>query len=613
MDRIHSERGVFVAEPKTLGERIITSLGGVTEEQWQARLADEESRTQSRVYNAYAQGFQEARAAPPIEDETPPGTLAKYGYKSIVGDSIRAFGGLDYDKIVNIAWTTYLSNPLAKRMIEIKRDYIWGRGVGVHVQPGAEGAAGQKNAEDLQAILDDFWMRNRFDQRMPKFILELLLFGVQVYPAFVKQTNGAVSLSYFDPSQIDSIVSNPHNFLEKWAVVIKAQEDAAAWTRPSQSKRVYRIVRQDAPMPRADGKNMAQAKYDGLLVTAEQATLAPWEQDMLKAHGRAEYDGTCFYFHVNDVSGQERGYSDLLQVIDWLDQLDAVLFALADREHLASFFAWMVKMDDASPDQVQARADELRLRQPKKGSVNVHSHETWSADSPDLKQIGSVETAEMLIDHILGAMGIPRHWFSRGSETNLATAQAQGEPTFRTLQNDQAQVEDALLYILEFAKDQAIIAGEWTEQGETIVLTMPEMTKADLVHVSQAATQLADALIKVDGLGIMPKEAQAELWQKLVAEVGIEYELTEMDAGLRPLLNDEQEAMLETLRVLEQREPFIPVGASEPVVPVPSEVTITDADVNAAMALFDRLMPTLRGMLDTEGVMDEEVYDGIQY
>jgi len=66
-------------------------------------------------------------------------------------------------------------------------------------------------------------------------------------------------------------------------------------------------------------------------------------------------------------------------------------------------------------------------------------------------------------------------------------------------------------------------------------------------------------------------------------------------------------------KLQEQREPFIPAGASEPVLGVPADVEITDMDIQQAMALFDKMMPELRGMLDTQEVTDEQVYDGTQY
>lgn len=63
----------------------------------------------------------------------------------------------------------------------------------------------------------------------------------------------------------------------------------------------------------------------------------------------------------------------------------------------------------------------------------------------------------------------------------------------------------------------------------------------------------------------------------------------------------------------EQREPFIPAGASEPTLAVPIDVEITDTDIEQAIALFDRLMPELAGMLDTQEVIGQNVYDGEQY
>ena len=45
---------------------------------------------------------------------------------------------------------------------------------------------------------------------------------------------------------------------------------------------------------------------------------------------------------------------------------------------------------------------------------------------------------------------------------------------------------------------------------------------------------------------------------------------------------------------------IIPEGANEPLPPVPSTVDITDADIERAIAKWDRILPDYRGLLDAE-------------
>lgn len=483
-----------------LGEQIIKRLGGVTEAEAAARA----NRAAEAAYQDMG------------EDEPVSGTTKKQGYRKLTGSVVRELGGLDYDKLLDTAWKIFLSNPVAKRYLAIKRDHIVGRGVAPHADD-----------EDLQTILDEFWEGNKLRHRLKKFTLQLFLLGEQVYPVFVRASDGRVRIGYIDPAEIERVITHPENVLEQWAVVIKAQQASQedAWIK-RQPKRVYRIVCKDEGVVGAD-REVQPPKYPDLLVTAEQTQLEDWEAEMLKAHGLSKYSGSCFYFSVNNLSNQPRGYSDLLQEADWLDQLDACLFALADREQMADYFSFDVTLEGADENEVKERARALRLNPPKKGSVNVHNEkEAWNLNRPDLKQSGSIESSKTLLTFILGGVGVPRHWYGWGDETNRATAEAQGGPTWRTLETDQDQARDCVLEMLTFARDQAEIAGAWKPKAESddkITLPMPEMTSRDVAKIAQAMNQVAMALVvAVETLGLMTQEKAAEVWAKVVGEMGVE-------------------------------------------------------------------------------------------
>lgn len=478
-------------------DRLIGRLGGVTEAQASERV----SRAEEAAYEDKG------------EDEPVSGTLRRQGYRTLTGTAIRDLGGVDYAKILDVAWKIYLSNPVAKRSSTIKRDYILGRGL----QLQGDG--------ELQAILDGFWGVNKLDARMKKFVLQLFLLGEQMYPVFVKETDGQVRLGYIDPVEIKRVVTHPDNVLEKWAVVLKAREVGTdAWVEPI-GERVFRIVRIEEGV----GKKEEGETHIGKRVTAQQAILEDWEAAMLKQFGLDKYTGSCFYFSVNDLSNQERGHSDLLQVADWLDQEDAVLFDLADMEQIANFFSFDVTLEGADDNEVKKRAKELRDRPPKKGSVKVHNEkEIWNMHRPDLKQAGSIETAKNLLTYILGGLGLPRHWYGYGDETNRATAQEQSAPTWRSLQTDQDIVRDVILEMLLFARDQAEIAGTYhPKEDDKVLVQMPEMGTRDVEAISRSLNAVATALTMVDVLGLMSRERAMEIWAKVVSELGIEIDPAE--------------------------------------------------------------------------------------
>lgn len=479
-------------ETLTLRERLIRRLGGTLPRDAAARARE-----------AYETGYTDG------EDEPTSGTIAKFGYKRISGGG-RDFS-IDRQTALDAAWSLWQSNPLGDRPLEIKRDYILGRGFHYQTEDPA-----------LTEILDKFWSDNHLRRRMKEFTLQLFLFGVQCYPIFIRESDGRVRLGYFDPAEIEEVIQHPDNALEIWAIVIRENgADLQAW-QERQPKRIYRAIR------RAES-----GLYPERWITAQQAELEPWEEQLLQAYGLTEYSGSCVYERVNSVSNQPWGYSDLLSIADWVDQLDEVLFALADREHLAGYFSWDVTVTGADEDRIKQRAQEIRQRPPKKGTVNVHNDaEAWSLNYPDLKQVGSIETANALQTFILGGLGLPRHWFGHGDETNRATAQAQGDPTWRSLETAQDIIRDLILLFLELARDQAYIAGAWKpapdpEVTEEITVLMPEMTSKDLTATASAASALAGALMVASDAGWITKATAAEAWSRVMAELGVEIDAAE--------------------------------------------------------------------------------------
>lgn len=542
---------------------------------WRDRLRERaglvtQAQAEERAHEAYATGYQDGN------DEPPSGTTASYGYRRQTTSGLRDFTLLDVDQVREIVWTLFQSNPIIKRANQIKRDYILDRGV----SPKTED-------QGLQEILDNFWQINDLEQRQKEFTTQLFLFGEQCFPAFVRKTDGRVKLGYLDPADIQLVVTHPDNALERWAVVTKPTNPVNSWETAKPS-RVFRIIREEEkesggsldnigeavqeignlwdpersnqmapPDPNKIGGNGTGLNQDtmdrfrnrlfkladrvrpskmGKLVTHDQAILEDWERAMLKDLGREKYDGSCFFFRVNSISNNPRGVPDYVQVADWTDQHDATLFNLADREQLASYFSWMVSIE-GGPRDVKQRSKELAAKPPRRGSVNVHNNqETWEMVHPDIQATNSIETANALLIQVLGGLGLPKHWYGSGDETNRATAQAQGDPTWKTLSHDQGIVRIMLKRFLIFVRDQAEIAGAWKpstdpktgkEVDYSIDVPMPEMTAKDSSMIATMLSTLASALVVAEEQGWQDRETSREIWANALVELGIELDVSE--------------------------------------------------------------------------------------
>lgn len=501
----------------TVRERVVELIGGVTPRQletavqrqegyWQSKVGELTRQHQIELGRAYEAGYNDGG-----EDEPSSGDIKKYGYRRSISHGLRDFSGIEHAAMLEIVWTLWQSSLIAKRLLCIKRDHIVDKGIKMSAADN-----------ELQNLLDQFEDNNHFERRVREFALQLFLFGEQCFPAFVRESDGRVMLGYIDPEQIESVITDPENAMETWAVVVKPETHAVTWAK-AHDRRVYRIVRK-----------VEKGKNKDRLATAEQATavgLEAWEMEMLEAMGLNAYSGSCFYEKVNSVSNQPRGYSDLLQLADWIDQADETLFALADREQMAGYFSWDVTLTGADDGRVKTRSREIRSKPPKKGSVNIHNDaEAWTFNYPDLKTAASIETFNALLTFVLGGEGFPRHWFGFGDGANRATADAQGDPTWKSLAHDQAIVCDLIGQMAQFVRDQAIIAGQWQGNDETITIVPSEMNAKDIARITGGLNSLAVALLTAVDEQWVSRETAAQIWAKMMGELGVVVDVaTEMN------------------------------------------------------------------------------------
>lgn len=492
----------------TIRERITEYFGLVSKHELETVKAE--------ARRAYEAGYNDS-----ANDEPASGDLKSFGYKRVTTAGLRDFHKMPFDKALETIWTLWQSSPIAKRVIKIKRGYVIGKGL----TPVA-------SEEDLQTILTDFWDRNNLDadgRRANEFTEQLFLFGEQCFPVFVQESAGAVSLGYFDPGEIEDVIHNPENALETCAVVLKAgtANGSNPWEK-DRPKRVYRLVRESQA-----------GETKGRLVTWKQAEksaqIEAWEKTMLEAHGLAEYSGDVLFTQINKVSNQERGYSDLLQVADAIDMADQVLFALATREQIASYFFVDVTVEGDDND-IAKTVKRIGRKPPKPHGANVHNKaETWQIMQPDLKQEGSISTLVALLTFIMGGMGFPVSWYGYGADTNRATLEAQGDPTYRQLEDDQGVIRSMFLRMLTFARDQAILAGNWTPKEKTdevILLPMPEMTAKDFSRVLGLFTPLVSAMLQLRDSRLLTDETLLEAIGKVLKEMDIEFSVEEELADL---------------------------------------------------------------------------------
>lgn len=452
-----------------LRNRLVDLFGGITKEELKVFEKEADQRVNAAIDFASS------------GDDEP----TYYGYRGY-GQALRDLLAGRHKMALEAAWEMYITNPLAKRLLELKRDFIVG-----------EGITFQAEEDSVQEVLESFWNDpvNRLDSWVFQMALELGLWGEQIYPVFVRTGEDVgygdhrVRCGVIDPLRVQKVVTDPENVRIKTEVHVFA---ASGLGRP----RKYGIVRM------AD-----QGPNKGKLVIPEG------------------YARGCLYFSVNSLSNSTRGIPDLLSQSDWLKQYDQYLFNVLEREAFIKYFVWDLEMKGATKEQIRARLKEVKM--PRPGSVLGHNeNEQWKPISPDLNQAGSQIAGRQILTHIVGTFGFPEHWFGRGEAATRATAKEMGEPVIKSLTSRQRYFREMLRDMLKFVIDQAIIAGKLKEPiNRKFVLNMPDVSVRDTGTAAMALMQACQALVLATQQRFVTQEKAVEIFAQISAQLGVEIDV----------------------------------------------------------------------------------------
>lgn len=380
----------------------------------------------------------------------------------------------------NYAYDQWLKDPLAGRIVEIIVDFIIGSGVKVTA-----------TNERVQDVIDDFWNDdiNNFPEEQIAMATELVLFGEQVIMPFVNPMSGLVRLARLDANMIKDVLPNPQ-FPQKPAKVLL--KDCIVKTKDGEYIRELQIISQ-CQDPRS--------QFGGY------------------------YDGDVFYFYFNKIAGKRRGHSQMLRTYEWIDLHGKRLFNEAERQELATSYVWDVELEGANDDQVKAFLAQNET--PQAASIRAHSESVkWNVITPDLKAGDFTESNRNFLQVILGAYGIPEHYYTLGGDVNFATAKAMSAPTERAFKRQQRTIQSMFEKLIDYQLERAIMAGRITqvEIDEGYEIQMDEISNVDLQAVSTSLVSIASALQTAETQGWLDKPESAQAFAKMFGQVGAEVE-----------------------------------------------------------------------------------------
>ena len=417
-------------------------------------------------------------------------------WQSLGGGGRRDLPNVTHERALEIAYALYRQNPLGSRITRLNRDFIVGDGIGWSTR--------NPQVED---IVGEFWEDedNDLDERLNDFALELGLNGELCLEAFVGKVSGIVKLGYVDPTQIKRVSHVDGNPLILDQIFVK-KKGAGIKGEPK------KIIRR------------RYSDNDG---------------------DAAKLDGDVFFFKLNSLSNSTRGWPDLMHIGDWLEAYDQMLWDVLERARHMRSFVWDVLLKGADEATIQAWLRKHGTP-PKAGTVRAHNEsEVWTPIAP---QMGSTEAAtdgEVILEHLMGGAGFPKHWFASGEDVNLATAKEMGIPTERMLSARQRfftrKVHRIVRFVLEKAEEEGTLKTDvdglmpvYDEDGnptdqllpphKLVEIQAPEISAKDMAAAGKLLVDVTNALATAEELKWFGKDVSRQAIAACFALMGVDFD-----------------------------------------------------------------------------------------
>lgn len=374
----------------------------------------------------------------------------------------------------------YRKNPRAFRSIELTKDFVIGEGVRVI-------------AEDpkVQEVLDEHWIENEWESDLGPRVAALGLFGEQVYPAFVRDGDGLVTLGEIPFFSLFRFMRDEENFKELVAIV--------------------------ARLHLHDGPADADAQF-------RDHTTRPYQVIRTTKSGKLSYfpkKNNTFYFAVNKISGAIRGLPDLLPSLDWLEGFDGFLFSLLERSDLATNVVFDIMYKGLKPAEIQDMVDQFNDQMRDGGTFGHNENVELEIKTPQLGANEAQQVSKLFLKQIYSGTGHPGLFFSDGDDLTRASAQELTIPVSKTIQARQMFVKMMLRKILQFQIERSVDAG--VLQGVknlNFEVVMSRIFMRDLSTVTTAITELTEALARGVERNWITNDAAGEIYKTSLEQLG---------------------------------------------------------------------------------------------
>ena len=425
---------------------------------------------------------------------------------------------LAQDQMLRLVYQFYKGNPLAKRAIQITAEYTVGDGI----QFDAESPKVKQILNEHWSDSVNNWVINSYER-----VRDLGLTGEQLIPAYVNKHNGHVQLGNIDPDLIETIVEDTTNPFKTYGVILKK-------LRGENYRRAYKVI----DVADTTTKEKLNGRLVGLPQNDEEIKEFGFpykEGDIVETKRfntrlKAKWYGQCFFFRVNSPMGANRGFSDLLADLDWLDAHDQFLFSQVEKGIESAKYIWDITLTGANKQQI---TDFLMAQRAHKPGLRVAHNEgvKYEVKTPNLHMEDATALASAIKNNILSGVGLPPIWFSESS-TSRASAPEQTEPAYKSIRIRQRYVAYMISRIFQYQIDESIRHGtlkldnrmgdEKKRESEAFFIKLPDVSAKDTRALGITISNMANALSVATDKGFVDEERAKLVFSRFLDMTGVD-------------------------------------------------------------------------------------------
>lgn len=371
------------------------------------------------------------------------------------------------DRIIALSRLNALKNPLIKRGVTLKAQYVFGQGIEI------QAADPDVNELVIQPFLDDKGNRTELFGHRARMAKDrtLTVDGQVAFVLFPNQVTGHVQVRSIDVAEIRDIIVNPDDRQKPWLYLRRWTE--RDWQVDDYGRQMSRTVQREAWYPDWQYRpDVTPASVDGVMIR--------WESPI-------------YHAKIGGLEGMRFGLPETYAALDWAKAYKLFLEDWATIVRSLSRFAWKqtVKKNPSAAaarmgTTVSGSAPVDQNPGPATGSVFVGREGVDLKPMPKTDATVDADDGLWLAKMVAAALGLPITFLLGDPDMgNLATAKTLDRPTELGMMDRQATWAEIIDDLCQFAVDWAVrapggpLAGTETRRFGEIEIELPDSTDAE--------------------------------------------------------------------------------------------------------------------------------------